>query len=303
MYEKILIVVPPGAGTATSAVGRAASIAARGKAELELLAVMHDPHLEGYLGHAEVYAPLRERLLAERRSELEQLAAELRGRGLRCSAEVLWTHAASEAVARAAVQSEAALVVIQPQEQGRRLSHDDWRLVSICPGPVLVARGAETPYSKIIAAVDPGRSHHKPAGLDLAILNEAQAMRDVYDAQLEVLHCFTPLTEFASDSALDGVLIADVQQTLEADRRQDMKELVEQAGLPAEFAEVLTGRPADVLIDRGKGNGAELIVLGTVSRGPIRSFLLGSTAERVLRAEGGADVLVVKPPGFDSLSG
>lgn len=302
MYEKILIVVPPGAGTGGSAVARAVSIAARGNAELELLAVVHDPHLEGYLGRTEVYAPLRERLLAQRRSELEQLAAELEGRGLRCSAQVLWTHAASEAVARAAVQSETGLVVIQPQEEGRRLSHDDWRLVSICPAPVLVARGGETPYSRIIAAVDPGRSHHKPAGLDLAILDEARAMRDVYAAQLEVLHCFTPLTEFASDSALDGVLIADVQQTLEAERRAEMNELVGQAGLPAESAEVLAGRPADVLIERGKSDGAELIVLGTVSRGPIRSFLLGSTAEHVLRAEGGADVLVIKPPGFDPLS-
>jgi universal stress protein E len=297
MFKKILVLA---AGTASDgcAVRRAASLAARTGAEIELYGVVHDPHLEGYLGHAEIYAPLRQRLVAERKSALEACAADLERQGLRASAQALWAHPVSDVGAREAVIGGADLVVIEPHGPGGKLSHDDFRLISMCPRPVLVARRKEAPpYGTVVAAVDPSRSRGKESGLDLAIAQAAQGMRGLFDARIELLHCYTPVTEIAADAAFDGVLVADVQRTFEAERREDMNRLAEQAGLPADAACIVTGRPADVLAERSETDHATLVVLGTVSRGPFLHFLVGSTAERVLRAEGG-DVLVIKPPGF-----
>lgn len=78
---------------------------------------------------------------------------------------------------------------------GRRcepgLFQDEWRLVSTCPAPVLVVRGKRpVPYAEIIAAVDPARSHDKLSNLDLRIVEQAVAFRDLHkEAELEVMHC------------------------------------------------------------------------------------------------------------------
>jgi universal stress protein E len=297
MYKKILVLVESAASTGL-AVRRAASIATRSGAEIELYGVVYDPHLEGYLGHTEIYAPLRERLVAERRSALDALVVDLEREGLRASAQALWAHSASDVGIREAVIGNADLVVIEPAGLGNKLSHDDFRLISLCPRPVLVARRDDAPsYESVIAAVDPSRTGGKAAGLDAAIVAAAKGMRDLFDARIQLLHSYTPLTEIAADAAFDGVLVSDVQLTFESDRREDVVRLAEQAGLPPDVACIVTGRPADALADRSGSRAAALLVLGTVSRGPFLHFLLGSTAERVLKADGG-DVLVVKPPGF-----
>jgi universal stress protein E len=43
--------------------------------------------------------------------------------------------------------------------------------------------------------------------------------------------------------------------------------------------------------------GAQIVVMGAISRSGLRRIFIGNTAERVLDALS-CDVLVVKPPGF-----
>jgi nucleotide-binding universal stress UspA family protein len=47
--------------------------------------------------------------------------------------------------------------------------------------------------------------------------------------------------------------------------------------------EVIWGRPSDALVDRAAEMKASLVVIGTHGRSAIEQFLLGSTAERVVR--------------------
>jgi nucleotide-binding universal stress UspA family protein len=46
------------------------------------------------------------------------------------------------------------------------------------------------------------------------------------------------------------------------------------------------------LVDRG---AADLVIMGGLSRGRLKDFLIGSTAQRLLERSR-ADVLIVKPP-------
>ncbi len=48
-------------------------------------------------------------------------------------------------------------------------------------------------------------------------------------------------------------------------------------------AEIRWGRPSDTIVDTASRQKASLIVLGTHGRSALEKFLLGSTAERVLR--------------------
>jgi nucleotide-binding universal stress UspA family protein len=46
---------------------------------------------------------------------------------------------------------------------------------------------------------------------------------------------------------------------------------------------VLEGNPAETIVDCARDTGATMIVMGTHGRSGFRRFLLGSTAERVVR--------------------
>lgn len=296
MFRKILVAAGPNAEADHGAVARAAWLAQRAGAAVELFAAVYEPALQGYMGHTEVYGSLRERVVGERESRLEALAGELRAQGLRCEAKAVWSHPAHLAVAREVAADEVDLVVVEPPRDGR-LSHEDWRLISTCPAPVLVCRRTQAePYDAVVAAVDPAHSHGKPAELDLAILRTADSLRALCDARLDAVHCFPPLAGFIADSAVDDAL-RSAERSLRDIRRDELTALLAEAGLPAEAGRLIDGRPAEALTARSGGAANDLLVLGVVSRSAIRSLFIGSTAERVLRSRGG-DVLVLKPPGF-----
>jgi len=276
---------------------RTAAIAERANATVELLDVVYDPHIGGYLGHPDIYASLRDRVVAEREARARDQAAALVARGVRSTGKAVWGDALHLAVAREAAAEDVDLVVLEPEDRERGLSHAEWRLVSTCPAPVLVARGTpHTTYTAVIAAVDPDRAHDKPASLDAHIVEHARKVRDLFGAKIEILHCVPPLAPLVRDVLAESAL-SDAEKAIRAERIESLEALAREAGLPAEAVSLVDGRPDDVLDERSSRDDGSLVVLGTVSRGPIARLLIGSTAARVLRGRGG-DVLVVKPPGF-----
>ena len=62
-------------------------------------------------------------------------------------------------------------------------------------------------------------------------------------------------------------------------------------------AHLLTGNPVTVIPRQARELGAQIVVMGAVSRSGLMRVLIGNTAERVLEALP-CDVLVVKPDGF-----
>jgi len=294
MIQRILVPVAERVDAGQPAIARAVALAERAGAAVRLLGVAYDPHLEGYLGRTEIYASLRERVVAERNAGVQALARDLSARGIRCDAKALWGRP-HLAVAREAAEPEVDLVVFQPEDV-RGLSNDEWRLVSVCPAPVLVVRDAAVrPYARVVAAVDPVRAHDKPADLDTRILDLARRMQELSGARLEVVHCLPPLRSFATE---DGAALGEAERTIRAELVRELDELLDQAGVPKAAAALIDGKPADVLVERSSSPEPTLLVLGTVQRGPIARIVVGSTAERVLRADGG-DVLVIRPSFMD----
>ena len=288
MFRKILVLIR-GADPAQPAVQRAALLAGRGT-DLALLDLVHEPMLDGYMGNSQIYEPLRARVVAERAEQMQELVTDLRGRGLDVTGKAVWDHPLDEAVAREVGTQNADLVIIAPPSDGTGLSHNVWRLVSTCPIPVLIVRApVHTKYRHIIAAVDPFHAHSKPGDLYLAILAHAHDLQTRTRATLSALHCFVPFEYFESD------LAKPVSHTSGADaRREAVEGLLRRSDLQPSATRLEIGPTHDViknLVDRGE---ADMVVMGVLTRGRVKDWLIGSTAERVLHSVP-VDVLAVKP--------
>ncbi len=74
------------------------------------------------------------------------------------------------------------------------------------------------------------------------------------------------------------------QEWEEASRQHLEREVraLEKRGIPAS-CELLWGRPSDALVDTANRLKASLLVIGTHGRSAFEKFLIGSTAERVVR--------------------
>jgi universal stress protein E len=301
MFTKVLVLAD-GDDPAQPAVRRALECVADG-GEIEILAVVYEPMLEGYLGNKAIYEPLRKRVLDERRERAAALARAVESHGARSSAKAVWSHPMHAAVAAEVDAGGVDLVVAAPAafHQGsgtlaHGLSHSDWQVVTGCHAPLLVVRShGRRPYRTIVAAVDPFHAHAKPAELDRDILRHAKALQSRTGAKLAAVHCHVPVEYFGAD--LTRRAGAD---PLRGDARLEaVQALCAEAGVAREAVEIVAGAPHTVLTDMQRAGKADLIVMGALARGRFSELILGNTAERVLH-HGTGDVLVITPKGTAS---
>lgn len=268
--------------------------------ELDVFSAVYEPLLEGYLGNKQIYEPLRNRVVRERRERVAALARAAESWGVRASSNAVWAHpplvgAVNDEVAARGID----LVVAAPAQlhptantTSTGLSHSDWHLVTACSAPMLVVKSdGQAKYRHIVAAVDPFHTHAKPTALDAEILRLALGMQAHSGAELTVLHCYTPLEYFGADL---GPLPTQ-EAALTTAREEALHSLCREAGIPTTAGKLVAGVPYTVLQGLQRSGEADLIVMGGLARGRLADFLLGSTAERVLH-HGRGDVLVVKPP-------
>jgi len=299
-FRKILLI--PTSDTLDQAPARRLLELAGSECEVEAFEPVYNPHLEAYpLSENKTYERLREELVDEHLTKADALAKALEARGVKASPAASWDYPLYESVVRRALKTKADLVVTEPLEgRAGALSHNDWRLISACPVAVLfVKSSAAKAYERIVAAVDPFHGHAKPGGLDEAILAHAKTVQKLTGAQLSAVHCFVPLTYMTEALGWEHLPLDDAEMAMETSRRDALVELVKSAGLDDAVATLMKGRPDDALRAMAERGETDLIVMGGLSRGRFRDFVVGSTAERILY-HADVDVLVVKPPDFET---
>ena len=296
MLKKILVLAD-GDDPRQPALRRAVEcVADRG--EIEILAVVYEPMLEGYLGNKAIYEPLRRRVLDERRERATALARAVESEGTRASSKAVWSHPMHAAVAAEVDASGIDLVIAAPASlhqgggaRGAGLTHGDWQVVTGARAPLLIVKSdGRTPYRNIVAAVDPFHTHAKPAALDGEILHAAKELQRRTGAKLAALHCHFPVEYFGADLAR----IAPSDPRLLDARLEAVRALCAEADIPAKAARLASGAPHSVLTEMQQRGEADLIVMGALARGRLAELIIGSTAERVLHY-GSGDVLVVAP--------
>ncbi len=261
--------------------------------EVVLYHACYEPSLAGgaFFDSPRMAAARRE--LVERSvRRLKELAASLAVSEIEVRVRVEWQRAIPEAIARAAVKEGAALVTAEPRYRSSRrrrgLSRVDWEVARVCPVPLLLARSA-APYSKprVLAAVDPGGHGLRLSALDAAIVSVATALATAADGSVQVIHCLR-------DPPLALALRPSSVRRERQRARSVVRRLALGAGLAARTARFLDGEPSEALLDAVSALNADVLVMGTVVRGPVGQWLIGSTTERVMHVAP-CDLLLVRP--------
>ena len=147
-------------------------------------------------------------------------------------------------------------------------------------------------YEKILVPVDGSPTSSR--GLQEAIL-----LAKLAGARIKLLHVVDEIS-FMSSVEAAMALTAEMVQLLKEGGEQVLQEASTQVRAAAlevetELVESYTGRVSDLVIEKAREWGAQLIVLGTHGRRGVGRMLLGSDAEQILR-QSPVPVLLVRAP-------
>jgi universal stress protein E len=305
----ILVAIRDETHAPRGALRKAAALARANGARIELFHAVNDPEAldalrRGYLKGRKADA-IAETVRQRSASRLQKLAAlpDLKGVEVTCTAT--WDFPSHEAIIRRALATKADLVVasVQPKEIGSRLllANTDWELVRHCPCPVLIAKTTRSwQRPAIVAALDPFHAHEKPVALDRQILEAGKYVARELRGALHAFHAYLPLTIIAEAPAGQGMAVAlppEMEEVHGSQVKRVFDRVAAAAGVPPRRRHLEMGVTQDELSRIVRETGAELVVMGAVSRSALKRLWIGSTAERAIdHLE--CDVLVVKPRTF-----
>jgi len=308
-WRHIMFSVTSPASVGPMEMGKVGRLASGLGAELELFRCIFDPHITrpGGFGTRGAQEDIHE-FVDRRRKQLEHNAERLRARGVPVHTSVRWDYPIHEGIVRQVLRRKPSLLVAQSSRKGRAarlmLTQTDYKLIETCPCPVLFIKSGR-PYSDaiIIAAVDPGQTHGKPATLDDGILDTAGVIRDALGGRLRVFHAGVPWDYAVRMKRelrdLPEVVKEDVRGAYWNGVREPVLALARRHDVREECVDVFEGDAAELLPHVVSSQSAQIVALGAVSRSRVGRALIGHMAERVLDALE-CDVLIVKPPGFQT---
>jgi universal stress protein E len=302
-FRRILVAIKDPSAKALPAVDKAAQLALACGASIELFHAISEPVYADFELTDESLQDLKTSREAQYWSRLEQIAARLRKQNIKVRASASWDFPTYESVVRAAIASKADLIVAECHKGMRftpwLLHFTDWELLRISPVPVLLVRTPEL-YQRpiVLAAVDPTHAHAKPSGLDGVILKEANSFAQAMSGSVHALHAYFPVPlDVPADQILTDAQ-ADRLYTLVAKRAREQFERCALRGhIPRVRQHLVNRSPVLAIPETAKETGADIVVMGAVSRSGLKRVFIGNTAERVLN-QLRCDVLVVKPRHF-----
>jgi universal stress protein E len=151
------------------------------------------------------------------------------------------------------------------------------------------------PYlrSAVLAAVDPTHARAKPAGLDEEILRYAAGLTTALDGALHAVHAYAANVDRPAGVSRMRAL----QEATETQARAVIDPLLQRLRMPPENRHFIEGCPVAVIESVTRDVGAQILVMGAVSRSGVKHLLIGDTAARMLDRMG-CDILIVKPSRF-----
>lgn len=300
MFGSVLVPLD-GSRFAEQALPLAATIARAARAKLRLVLV-HEPSLPP-LGQPDersyVAAELRQRRAekAYLKGQVDRLRAEtgVRATSVTLDGEVV------PAIAEQAHLVDGGLVVMTTH--GRGPVSRFWlgsvadELVRTLPVPILLVRPEEGEPAPRAAT---GRIVVPLDGSELgeAALVPAAELAERLDAALMLVHVLEPVPVVGDGAPVYPAAMAaefiDARRARAEAYLDDTARPLRERGLRVEVAPVVVGSVAEVILDLAHGEDVAFVALSTHGRGGLQRLLLGSVADKVVRAAE-CPVLVVRP--------
>jgi universal stress protein E len=282
---------------------KVAGIARRFGARLDLFNAISTPvFMDVQPLSGDSVAEIKREALALHAKRLEKLAARARKLGVETTSAVEWDFPAHEAIVRRAKRISADLIIAECHKGHRRapwlIRLTDWEMLRESPVPVLLLKNSRAwRKPRVLAAVDPAHAHAKSVRLDDAIVENALRFTRELGGSIRLMHANHPslLTISSGDPAADALAIQMRYEEQKALNLVGFRKFAERQRIPKARRHVHDGHPAVGIPRLARKLGADIVVMGAVSRSGLKRVFIGNTAERVLEALH-CDVLVVKVP-------
>ncbi len=271
---------------------RAAWIARRFDCDLEL--VLSDPTLavlrDSFIVSNEAKL-IADNIKGAQERVLEELAKSASIRDTTVTTTVLDDRPAADAIVARALDTEPRFVVKgtehhSPAERAR-FTYTDWRLIRKLDFPLWLVKPKvwqEKPV--LVAAVDPTHEDDKKGSLDQAIIDAGKLLVSKCGAELHLLHTYERLVEIGRHAMFSfkpvKLPIDELEKNIRDMHRAKLDALAAANGIPARAVHQLPGRTHEILPMFARAQGADLVIMGALSRKRVKIRVLGSTAERVL---------------------
>ena len=304
--KKILAVVDPTV-TDQPAVRRAAWLAGKSGAELELLVCYYNEYLSGdRLFDSPSLEKARDEVIQGHEKHLETLAEPLRADGLVVKTSAVWDHPLYEGVVRHATRSGADIVVKDTHHHSAvtraLLTNTDWNLLRTCQMPLWLVKPqdlAEVPV--VVAAIDPMHQHDKPAALDDEILHVSKTVAEDVSGELHAFHSYDPRIAVATATANANIPVSlpidEIEQQTHEDHQKRYTEITQFHKIADSNAHLVAGVTHEELPLIAEKLKADVVVIGAVARNRWKRLFIGATAERTLE-DLPCDLLIIKPDWF-----
>ncbi|MGB5490831.1 MAG: universal stress protein [Woeseiaceae bacterium] len=306
--SKILAVIDPTA-TEQPAMNRAAWLAKRCGADLELLVCYYNEYLSGdRLFDSPSLEKARDEVIQGHEKHLEKLAEPLRKDGIIVKTSARWGHPLYEAIVRSALDGKADLVVKDTHHHSAvarvLLTNTDWNLIRTCPLPLWLVKPQEFAATPVfVAAIDPMHQHDKPAALDDEILHVSKSLSDKTGADLHAFHSYDPRIAVATATANAYIPVSlpfdEIEQQMHEDHQKRFREITNFHKIDDGKAHLVAGLTHEELPLIAEKLKADVVVMGAVARNRWKRLFIGATAERTLEHLP-CDLLIIKPDWFQT---
>lgn len=198
---------------------------------------------------------------------------------------------ASDAIIAAALDLEPRFVVKgthyhSPAERAT-FADVDWQLIRKLDYPLwLVKAEGWTASPVVIAAVDPMHAHDESGTLDQRIVELGKDLSERSSGRLLLLHTYQRLVEIGTYAMFKfkpvKVPIDELDENIKAEHRRLLDKLAASNDIPKDAVHQLPGRTQELLPTFARAHGANVVIMGAVSRAGLKQRVVGSTAEQVL---------------------
>lgn len=300
-WKKLLVVITDPFASEQPALRKAAALSRRMRCRIHLFNTFMIPEPLNDVAmdaHRDIVAAA----IRHRKAQILQLARRLRLDDVECV--VTWDFPIHEAIVREVFKTKADLVLTDSHRHGRLarliLTNTDWELMRTCPCPVWFVRSSSLPKRpKLLVAVDPRHTREKPAQLDDRLLGIAAQLSRAVDGAVSVVHAYQSPEQVTPGLLRKPVRNLASRRTLEFadDTARLVNNLCRKHALGPKQCIVQEGRTRDVVAAAAQQRGADVLIMGVVSRSLLPRPVIGGTAESVIDHVD-CDVFVVKPERF-----
>ncbi len=234
---------------------------------------------------------------------MRELAQSASDRGVTVATSISHDRPAADAIVEKARNFDPRFVVkgTQYHSPAERaiLTFTDWELIRDLDCPLwLVKEHAWREKPVIVAAVDPTHRDDEHASLDQRIVDLGKSVAAHVDGRLVLFHTYQRLVEIGSYAMLSfkpqKLPIDELDKKMREEHRQKLDALAANNDIPARDVHQLPGRTHEILPTFARTQGADLVIMGALSRGKRKRRMLGNTAERVLDHLH-CDILIARP--------